>query len=316
MIYRLLALLVVLGQFSEGFVTIEGAGTVSNFVSAATVQRSTRSTQTSSTFSTASPPTTISFAKSTVSGLSHHDCIPSRSTRSSIPNKKASFHPLARFPPRGGASTVKTVQTQSTALFSSTSGEASSDASGCPFTKFMTSFGAFWGSFGVIYILARAITRVLPMALEPFSYQTDLALILSPLQWCAYALSCLVFAYAEGYKGFHKKFAPLVVKRSFTLIIGTRQGNNPLNYLFAPLYSMGLWGATKKRLIVSWGVTTGVAMLVAIVKKLPQAPRCILDAGVVVGLTIGSASILYHFARSLVTGKLPDVDACLPSEKA
>mmetsp|Transcript_8010 Transcript_8010/g.19698 ORF Transcript_8010/g.19698 Transcript_8010/m.19698 type:complete len:85 (-) Transcript_8010:82-336(-) len=78
---------------------------------------------------------------------------------------------------------------------------------------------------------------------------------------------------------------------------------------------MGLWGATSKRLIVSWGVTTGVALLVAIVKKLPQGPRCILDAGVVVGLTVGSASILYHFARSLLTGELPNVDACLPNEK-
>eukprot|EP00531_Pseudo-nitzschia_arenysensis_P018705 CAMPEP_0116147252 /NCGR_PEP_ID=MMETSP0329-20121206/17649_1 /TAXON_ID=697910 /ORGANISM="Pseudo-nitzschia arenysensis, Strain B593" /LENGTH=332 /DNA_ID=CAMNT_0003643155 /DNA_START=103 /DNA_END=1101 /DNA_ORIENTATION=- len=330
MIYRLIVLLVVLGQFSEGFVTIEGAGSVSNFVSTATAQRLTRSPTRSSTFAALTPPTVIAFAKNTVCGLSHQDnCISSTTattaatatattstTRSSLSNGKASFNLLARFPPRGGASvqTQSTSTSTSTSLFASSPGGVSSDASGCPFTKFMTSFGAFWGSFGVIYILARAITRVLPMALEPFSYQADLALVLSPLQWCSYALSCFVFAYAEGYKGFHKKFAPLVVKRSFTLIIGTRQGNNPLNYFLAPLYSMGLWGATKKRLIVSWGVTTGVALLVAIVKKLPQAPRCILDAGVVVGLTIGSASILYHFARSLVTGKLPDVDACLPNE--
>ena len=130
-----------------------------------------------------------------------------------------------------------------------------------------------------------------------------------------YALSCLFFAYAEGYKGFHKKFAPLVVKRSFTLVIGTRQGNNPVNYLLAPLYSMGLWGATSKRIKVSWGVTLGVAGVVALVKKLPAAPRVIVDAGVVVGLTIGSASILYHFLASLLTGKLPSVDACIPKEK-
>jgi hypothetical protein len=127
-----------------------------------------------------------------------------------------------------------------------------------------------------------------------------------------YAFSCLFFAYAEGYKGFHKKFAPLVVKRSFTLVIGTVQGNNPLNYLFAPLFSMGLWGATPRRKAVSWGVTLGVAAIVAVVKKLPAAPRCIIDAGVVVGLTIGSASILYHFASAVLTGKLPGVDACLP----
>jgi hypothetical protein len=57
-------------------------------------------------------------------------------------------------------------------------------------------------------------------------------------------------------------------------------------------------------------------MVVALVKRLPAAPRCILDAGVVVGLTIGSASILYHFVASLLTGKLPNVDACLPKPTA
>jgi hypothetical protein len=129
-----------------------------------------------------------------------------------------------------------------------------------------------------------------------------------------YAMSCLFFAYAEGYKGFHLKFSPLVVKRSFTLVIGTPQGNNPLNYLLAPLYSMGLFCATKKRLITSWGVTLGVAAIVAAVKRLPLVPRCIVDAGVIAGLTLGSISILYHFIRSVMTGQLPNVDACLPGE--
>jgi len=220
-------------------------------------------------------------------------------------NNGAAFRSIDRVSRGGGASAAT-----STSLFASASGEAPA----CPFTRFAASFGSLWGSFGVVYILAKAIFRVLPIALEPLSAEASFAL--SPIQWSLYALSCLFFAYAEGYKGFHKKFAPLVVKRSFTLVIGTRQGNNPINFLLAPLYSMGLWGATTKRLIVSWGVTTGVAMIVALVKRLPAAPRCILDAGVVVGLTIGSASILYHFVSSLLTGKLPNVDACLPKPSA
>lgn len=134
-----------------------------------------------------------------------------------------------------------------------------------------------------------------------------------PFSGSMYALSCFFFAYVEGYKGFHLKFSPLVVKRSFTLIIGTPQGNNPLNYLLAPLYSMGLFAATRKRMIVSWSVTLGVATIVAAVKRLPLVSRCIVDAGVVVGLTLGSASILYHFLKSVVTGKLPDTDPCLPT---
>lgn len=127
-----------------------------------------------------------------------------------------------------------------------------------------------------------------------------------------YALSCLFFAYAEGYKGFHLKFSPLVVKRSSTLLIGTPQGNNPLHYLLAPIYSMGLVHATKKRLITSWAVTLGLAIIVALVKRLPLVSRIILDAGVVVGLSLGSLSILYFFVKSLVTGQAPAVDACLP----
>merc|ERR1712194_353580 len=128
-----------------------------------------------------------------------------------------------------------------------------------------------------------------------------------------YAISCLFFAYAEGYKGFHLKFSPLVVKRSFTLVLGTKQGNNPINYLLAPLFSMGLFSATKKRMIVSWSISMGVAIIVALVKKLSPVPRCILDAGVVVGLSVGSISILYRNLRSMITGTLPTIDPCLPT---
>ena len=107
------------------------------------------------------------------------------------------------------------------------------------------------------------------------------------------------------------KFSPLVVKRSLSLVIGTRQGT-VLNYLLAPLYSMGLIHATKKRMIVSWAVTTGVATIVVVVKKLNPIARCIVDAGVVVGLTWGSLSILAILFESIRTGRPPAVDACLP----
>merc|ERR1712194_379139 len=126
-----------------------------------------------------------------------------------------------------------------------------------------------------------------------------------------YVASCLFFAYVEGYKGFHLKFSPLVVKRSFTLVIGTKQGNNPIIYLLAPLYSMGLFAATKKRMIVSWSISIGVTIIVALVKKLSPVARCILDAGVVVGLSVGSMSILYHYVRSIITGTIPTIDPCL-----
>jgi hypothetical protein len=78
---------------------------------------------------------------------------------------------------------------------------------------------------------------------------------------------------------------------------------------------MGLMHATKKRQIVSWSVSIGVAVIVAAVKKLPYPYRNIIDAGVVTGLSWGSLSILMLYARSWLTGKVPVIDAALPEGK-
>jgi len=213
-------------------------------------------------------------------------------------------------PYRGGTGVSSATLSKTSSLFTSISRNTNASNDKYPFTKPMAIFGSVWGSFGMIYILAKAIVRVLPIALEPFKKSSSL--VLSPIQWSLYVASCLFFAYVEGYKGFHLKFSPLVVKRSFTLVIGTKQGNNPINHLLAPLYSMGLFAATKKRMIVSWSISIGVTIIVALVKKLSPVARCILDAGVVVGLSVGSMSILYHYVRSIITGTIPTIDPCLP----
>lgn len=75
---------------------------------------------------------------------------------------------------------------------------------------------------------------------------------------------------------------------------------------------MGLFHATKKRMIVSWAVTIGVAAIVAIVKRFPYPYRNIVDAGVVAGLTWGSLSIIVLYAKSWITGKPPSIDPALP----
>lgn len=129
--------------------------------------------------------------------------------------------------------------------------------------------------------------------------------------YSAYILTCAWFSYVEGYKGFQLKFSPLVVARSFTV-----EPSAIHHLLLAPLYSMGLFHATKKRMIVSWSVTIGVAAIVAAVKRLPYPWRNIVDAGVVFGLTWGSISILGGYLISLITGIAPiDVDPALPEKK-
>lgn len=170
---------------------------------------------------------------------------------------------------------------------------------------------SLWGSLGVVYILFKAIKRVLPIALEPFT-KAEGVVPLTQFQLAAYIITCLWFAYVEGYKGFQRKFSPLVVSRSFTL----QPGSSPIHHiLFAPLYSMALFHATKKRMIVSWSVSIGVAVIVAAVKKLPYPWRNIVDAGVVCGLSWGAISILGGYIISLITGIAPiDVDPALPEK--
>jgi hypothetical protein len=143
--------------------------------------------------------------------------------------------------------------------------------------------GYFWGISGVLLILILAIYRLTPMAIA----LKDIPLGI--LHWLSLIFSVFYMAYAEGYKGFHLSFAPRVVIRADYL------SKNPkfAHTLLAPLFCMGYIHATRKRQFLSYGLTLMIIGFVIIVKSLPQPWRGILDAGVVVGLTIGCFSILY-----------------------
>lgn len=151
-----------------------------------------------------------------------------------------------------------------------------------------------WAVIQVLSVLGNAVKRLYPIAIQPF-VQRDI----SSAQWAMYAVSVLVMAYSEGYKGFQLKFAPMVIERAF----GLMDQPSILKILLAGPYSMGLFGAEKKRLIVSWALSVGVFALVVLVKRLPYPYRSIVDAGVVVGLSYGSLSILLMMIRALIVGR-------------
>lgn len=178
----------------------------------------------------------------------------------------------------------------------------------CPVSKLTRFLAGFYGSVGLAAILLKSVRRLIPIALEPIKAGS-----LSKVQLAAYIVTCAYFAYAEGYKGFQTRFSPMVVARSQTL--KPFQGTPFHHYLLAPFYSMGLFHATKKRMIVSWSVTGAIAAIVAIVKRLPYPWRNIVDGGVVVGLSWGAISILLFYIKSLVTGKVPDIDQAMPSNE-
>ena len=160
-----------------------------------------------------------------------------------------------------------------------------------------------WGVLQVLSILFNAIKRLVPIALEPILKRD-----LSPSQAVACVLWAVFMAYTEGYQAFQRKFSPLVVKRAFGLV----QRPSVLRVLLAGPYSMGLFGATKKRMTVSWGVSLGVVAIVQAVKKLPYPWRGIIDAGVVAGLGYGATATLVLAARAAFFGWVPACDPCLP----
>jgi len=168
---------------------------------------------------------------------------------------------------------------------------------------------SFWAAGGFVAILAKSIKRILPLALEPFSAAAP---ALSTFQMLSYITMCLGFAYAEGYKGFQLKFSPLVVARAQTL--KPFQGTPIHHVLFGPFYAMGLFHASKKRRIVSWSITTGVALIVALVKRFPYPWRNIVDAGVIVGLSWGAISILGIWMSTALLGNDRGTDPCMPEK--
>ena len=152
----------------------------------------------------------------------------------------------------------------------------------------MNRIGYYWGIGGVLFLLGFAIYRLAPMALA--LADTRLSLI----HWLSLIFSVVYMAYAEGYKGFHLAFAPRVVVRARFL----RDNPRIDHVLFAPLFCMGYLYATRKRQIMSFALTAMIICFIIIARMLPQPWRGILDAGVVVGLSLGIVSILYFLIQA------------------
>lgn len=161
---------------------------------------------------------------------------------------------------------------------------------------------AAWGIVGVVAVLVSAIIRLTPLAIEPLTTG------MTPLQWALYVGWSLFNLYAEGYKGFQRAFVPRAVSRAFYVARFPRA----LHVALAPVLCMGLFFATRKRLIVSWGLVIGVTTLVTLVRALEQPWRGIVDAGVVLGLTYGTGALLAAFVAVLrgrpitVSPQVPD----------
>lgn len=149
--------------------------------------------------------------------------------------------------------------------------------------------GAYWGAIGVCLLLMFAVYRLTLIALDSFSFS------FLWYHWLVFVGNILFMAHSEGYKGFQKGFSPRVAARARYL----KFNPNMLHVMFAPLFCMGYFHTTKRRLITAYGLTLGIIVLVIIFNQISQPWRGILDAGVVVGLSWGVISIVFYFIRAM-----------------
>lgn len=174
----------------------------------------------------------------------------------------------------------------------------------------MRVFGYYWGLLGVIGLIGSAVLRLSPRMLELGAFA------LTPLQWLLLLVFTPYMAYAEGYKGFHQNFAPRVVARALCLREGLgKELAQPLWWLLvllAPLFCMGFFHATRRRMLVSWLITAGIIGLVIAVSHTAQPWRGIVDTGVVTGLGLGILSLVWHWQRFARGGVRPALPADLP----
>ena len=78
---------------------------------------------------------------------------------------------------------------------------------------------------------------------------------------------------------------------------------------------MGYIYSTKKRKVVSFLLTSAIIILVLLVRLLPQPWRGIIDAGVVLGLCLGTTSIVYFWFKSIQKGWVSPVPADFPDKE-
>jgi len=164
---------------------------------------------------------------------------------------------------------------------------------------------ATWGIAWVSLLLGRAIWRLTPVALEPWTHD-----LMTANQQGIYIGWLVANAYLEGYRGFQLKFSPRVVSRAVYL----GQNPRPLWIVLALPFCISLFHSTRRQMTVSWVFIGAIVVLVWWVRSLPQPWRGIVDGGVVLGLVWGLGVVWVLFARYLL-GTDPPPPADLPPER-
>ncbi len=146
----------------------------------------------------------------------------------------------------------------------------------------------FWGLAGLLGLLLFAIARLTDVVVDGFDYDWR-------WQHLAVAVANAVFmAWSEGLRGFQRGFSPRVAARLRWL----RDHPSTARVALAPLFAMGYFQASRRRMIGVYVLTAGIVVLIVAVHALPQPWRAALDVGVVIGLSWGIVSTLAFVHRA------------------
>lgn len=182
---------------------------------------------------------------------------------------------------------------ESGARGTSRAGGAATNAPGATTVAVRHRAAVVWAVVGSVAVLVEAIVRLGALALEGWRLHASVPV------GAAYLAFMAMMIYFEGWRGFHRSFAPRFARRVLELgIEGSR-----LERALAPFVAMGLCHAPRRVLVVSWVLVGGIVGCIAWVRTLPQPTRGIVDGGVAVALSFGALSMLWHLRRIYAEGQ-------------
>ena len=184
---------------------------------------------------------------------------------------------------------------------------AASPAARRPAERPLGIVAASWGAAGLVALLAYAIQRLAGVVAQGLEHSWAWPHV------AVAVVNALFMAWSEGYRGFQQAFSP----RSAARVKWLAQHASPGQALLAPLFVMGYFGATRRRMAGVYLLTGFVVVAIVVIHYLPQPWRAALDVGVVIGLAWGLVSFLVALWRTLSAERFlvsPEVDE--PSRRA
>ena len=148
--------------------------------------------------------------------------------------------------------------------------------------------GALWGVAGFLALLASAVRRLTPFAVDALRHP------LQPVHWVALVAMTAFMIYSEGHRGVHCNLAPRFAARMRHLQANPR----PLHVLLAPFFCVGYFHARRRRVVSVWALTAMIVALIVLVHHVHQPWRGLIDFAVVVGLLWGMTTIVLAVARA------------------